>query len=189
MKDLNEEKTNERNTSSFQHRPTNGFFALANSELIAELPLAVQLFGRVKTIITQLEEAGISKTSSSTEGLGETRIKVGVFDELYEDLREIAGTASIIKKLSPDFNNKFILPRAKMNYQEAIERGKAFFADSEPSAVKKLFTDHGLDDSFREDLMNNINGLIESTQTQSDAKRVSVGHTAQITGDEKSFKR
>lgn len=68
-------------------------------------------------------------------------------------MRSIAGTVAIIKKIVPDFENKFLHDNGTLNYQEVIERGRAFYADSAAANIKTVFTDYNLETDFREDLI------------------------------------
>jgi hypothetical protein len=156
------------------------FFADANTQLIHSLPVAVELFDEVKTAVAALEQAGIAKSSADGTGRSATRTKAAIYNALYEGLREMSGTALIIKKRVPEFENKFPLQRDKLTYQQAIERGRAFFDDSAPQNVQQIFTGYGLKTDFREELIENVNALAGSTHTQADAKLTSVGETAQI---------
>ncbi len=156
------------------------FFADANKILHGTLPVAVALFNELKTTVGGLETAGVSRSSATSAGKSETRTKGEIYSALGADLRAVAGTAAIIKKIVPNFENRFLLQPDKLTFQEAIERGRAFHADSAPADVEKLFTDYGLAADFRQDLLADTDALADATHSQADAKRESVGDTAQI---------
>lgn len=153
-------------------------FGDGNTDLVAELPIAVEMFAELKTVKQGLEQAGASRSSSGSEGRSETQSKAAVYNSIYRRMRRFANTAAIIKKREPDFNNKYLLPRDKMPYQEGLERAKAIYADSNADAVK--FRGYGLTPVYREALNTDITAFENSGQGQIDAKLAGVGKTAKI---------
>src|SRR5215213_6550918 len=126
------------------------YFGMANPELATALPLTVELFAAIKTAITQLSAAGVSRESATSLGKNETLTKTAIFDEIYADLRVIAQTAEIMEKRIPNFENTFTLPRDMMSTAQLLDKAKAVYADSE--AVESDFIAYGLSKQFRNDL-------------------------------------
>jgi len=153
------------------------YFGMANPELATALPLTVELFAAIKTAITQLSAAGVSRESATSLGKNETLTKTAIFDEIYADLRVIAQTAEIMEKRIPNFENTFTLPRDMMSTAQLLDKAKAVYADSE--AVESDFIAYGLSKQFRNDLQADITALEAVSQSQADAKRTGVGANAQ----------
>lgn len=152
------------------------YFGMANPDLAAALPLTVELFAAVKTAITQLNAAGISRESSTSLGKNETLNKTALFNEIYAALRVFAQTAEIMERRIPNFANTFTLPRETMNTAQLLDKAKAVYADSE--VYKTDFTAYGLKPGVRTDLQEDIDALEATSQSQADAKRTSVGANA-----------
>jgi hypothetical protein len=154
------------------------FFGRANQDLATRLPLSAIEFTTLESLVGQLEAAGVSRFSARSAGKSETRTKAAIYDSLDARARAIAGTALILKKKIPNFDNRFTLERDRLSYTDLIQRTKAMYADSE--ANEQAFTDYGLDETFRADLKADYTALESGTQRQADAKTESVGDTAQI---------
>lgn len=153
-------------------------FGDANAGVIAPLPIAVGMFAELKTIKQGLEQSGAARSSFGSAGKSETQSKVAVYNSIYRRLRRMSRTAVMIKKREPDFDNKYLLSRDKMPYQEGIERAKAFHKDG--STDKEKFLGFGLKNTFLDDLNTDITTFEGSGQGQIDAKMSSVGETANI---------
>jgi hypothetical protein len=154
------------------------FFGNANPDLATRLPLSVVEFSTLESLVGQLEAAGVSRFSARSAGKSETRSKAAIYDSLEAKARSIAGTALILKKKIPNFDNRFTLERDRLSYTDLIQRTKAMYADSE--AHEQAFKDYGLEATFRQDLKNDYTALESGTQRQADAKTESVGDTALI---------
>lgn len=154
------------------------FFGKANPDLATRLPLSAIEFSTLESLVGQLEATGVSRFSARSAGKSETRTKAAIYDSLEARARAIAGTALILKKKIPNFDNRFTLERNRLSYTDLIQRTKAMYADSETH--EKAFTDYGLEETFREDLKKDYTALETGTQRQADAKTESVGGTALI---------
>jgi len=155
-----------------------GYFGEANPVLAVELPATVELFAANQINIDRLHQAGIASTSASGAGLSETRSKVARAREIIADLRLIVKTAKIIEKKNNDFKNSFTMPRGGLTYQQIVERANSFIADA--PANQAGFDKYALTAQFFNELKINVDGLRETSQEQADAKRTSVGATADI---------
>lgn len=153
-------------------------FGDANTSAISALPIAVAMFAELKIVKQGLEQSGALRSSFSSAGKSETQSKAAVYNSIYRRLRRISRTAVMIKKHEADFDNKYLLPRDKLPYQEGIERAKAFVTDG--TNDKPKFLDFGMKNSFLVDLETDITAFEDSGLGQIDAKMSSVGETANI---------
>jgi hypothetical protein len=152
------------------------FYGEANPQLATELPVTVELFAENKTNIGRLRAAGVTRDSSDSAGKSGTRSKVARADEIAADCRRVRKTARILEKKVPDFINTFDFRRGDYSYVELIDRATAIIDDAVRYSIH--FAKYGLTDAFFTTLSNNVNGLRQATQEQSDAKRTSVGAVA-----------
>jgi len=153
-------------------------FGDANNDLIKTFPIPLGLFTELKTIKQGFEAVGAARSSFGSAGASATQSKAAVYNSIYHRLRQISRTAAMIKQREPDFDNKYILPRDKMPYQEGIERAKAIHADA--TADKQKFLDYLLKESVLDGLNADITAFESAGQGQIDAKMSSVGETANL---------
>ena len=154
-----------------------GYFGQANPQLATELPFTIELFAAIETHIAQLNAAGITSVSTESAGTSETRSKVARALEIETDLRLVVRTARQMAKKLPDFQNTFKLPRGGMSYQELIEHVEQFIADT--AAHRDEFARRGLTAQFFTELTTDVAEFKQIAQQQADAKRTSVGTTAE----------
>lgn len=153
------------------------YFGQANPQLKTELPFTIELFAAVQTHIARLNAAGITSISAESAGTSETRSKVARAQEIETDLRLVVRTARQLEKILPDFQNTFKLPRGGMSYQALIESAESFVADA--AAHREEFARRGLPAQFFTELTTDVAEFRQITQQQADAKRTSVGTTAE----------
>lgn len=154
------------------------YFAEANPNLATALPATVALFAANRNNVERLNQAGISSASSGGAGMSETRSKVARAREVVGDLRLIVQTAKIIEKNNRDFKNTFTLPRGGMSYREIVDYAASFIADA--PEFQADFDKYALTTQFFADLKADVNALRDTSQGQADAKRATVGTTADV---------
>lgn len=156
------------------------FHGEANPQLATELPGTVEMFAANKNNIARLHQAGITSDTSSAAGKSGTRSKVARSRSIHSDLRRVAKTAKRIEKKVPGFVNTFEMRGGTLGYQELIDKADAFIAKRVED--KNHFSKYGLTDAFFSELRTDVDELKEITRGQTDAKRTSVGATADSEG-------
>jgi len=154
------------------------YYDQANPQLKTELPFTVELFLANQNNISRLKAAGITSISAGGAGMSETRSKVARAAEIEADLRRVVTTANRLEKKVPGFQNTFKLPRGGLSYQQLIEHAESFIADA--AAFQAEFALRGLTAQFFTELAAAVAEFKETAQQQADAKRTSVGTTADV---------
>ncbi|CAN5569086.1 hypothetical protein BH10ACI1_BH10ACI1_18490 [soil metagenome] len=153
------------------------YFGEANPQLADEVPYTVELFIQNKANITRLNEAGINLATATGAKLSGTRSKVARADEIENDIRLVAGTARLIEKKFPDFQNTFILPRGSLTYEQVSQYAEAFIAGAPTHRAK--FTLYALNETFFTSLAAKVASLQTVSHEQADGKRTGVGANAE----------
>ena len=153
-------------------------FGDANAGAISGLAAAAGMFAELKTVRQGLEAAGAARSSFDSAGASGTQSKAAVYNSICRRLRQISKTAAAIKRREPAFENKYILPRERMPYQDGIERAKAIYEDS--AADRAKFGEYGMKPTFRDDLSADIAAFESAGQEQTGAMTSSVGETANL---------
>jgi hypothetical protein len=152
------------------------FYGEANPQLSTELPFTVELFAANKTNIQRFHTAGVTRESSGSAGKSQTRNKAALEREVSTDCRRTSKTAKIMEKKIEGFENTFDFRRGNYSYVELIDWATAIINDTRKYSAD--FAKYGLTEAFFMNLSNNVDALRQATQEQSDAKRTSVGATA-----------
>ncbi|MGC2236414.1 MAG: hypothetical protein WA584_09645 [Pyrinomonadaceae bacterium] len=152
------------------------FHGEANPQLATELAGTVGMFADNKNNIARLHQAGITSDTSSAAGRSGTRSKVARSRSIHSDLRRVARTAKLIEKKAPDFENTFDMRGGTLGYQELIDKADGFIEKRAKHQIH--FTKYGLTEAFFAELRADADELREITRGQADARRTSVGTTA-----------
>lgn len=154
------------------------YYGEANPDLKTELPITSELFPANQANISRLNAAGITSVSAGGAGMSETRSKTAQAREIKADLRLVMATAKRLEEKVSNFRNTFTLPRGGLSYQQLIEYAESFIADA--AAYQAEFARRGLTAQFFTDLAADVAEFKETAHSQADAKRTSVGSTAEI---------
>jgi hypothetical protein len=121
-------------------------FGEKRRELFPESTVAGEAFAAVAESVTQLKQYAEDQMSRAKEG---RRAKAAARRALVEALEEIARTARLIGRRTPEFDDPFSLPRPRSD-QTVLAAGRVFAREAE--RVKPKFLAHGLADTFIADL-------------------------------------
>lgn len=152
-------------------------FALDNAQLLTDNPHLQEDFDANRALMADLRASATLKISSQNAGVSNTRSKAAILREMKSDVRRVGRTARVIKKKNPAFENKFIVRSGGMSYQDVVQTTEAFINDR--NEAKNDFTKRGLDDAFFAEMQTNLDELRGKSGDQTDAKRTTVGATAE----------
>lgn len=153
------------------------YFGKANPQLKTEVSYSVELFLANQNNINRMNQAGITRVSAKGAGISGTRSKAARAFDMELDLRSIAKTARVLEEKDPTFQNTFVLPRGRLNYEEIEHHTEAFLRDA--PANQEGFGKYALTEAFFTALTAKLAGFREAAQDQADGKRTGVGANAE----------
>lgn len=153
-------------------------FGSENTAAIAAYAKAVTAFARIQTAVTQLEQRGVFRSSSSETKLSRSAHRKMWRNEVYNDMTPIARTAVQISRENPGFLNRYHLPRTDKSDMNWLETARAWgqnLADD-----KELFIEYAHPDDFIEDLIADTEAFEQAIGGQDTSNRDRIEANADI---------
>lgn len=169
---------NDRDLAEFNSAVRMSEFGAANSAELKSLTKVVAGFADLNADIAALETTGATRVSADGTRSDGTVDKRTAKDSLYETVRRIARTARTIKKVEPDFNDKYKLTEGTLSGQNLVELATAFRDDFVTDAAK--FAEYGLPATVSQTLTDKIAAYESARAEQNTGAGSGVAMTAQI---------
>jgi hypothetical protein len=155
-----------------------GSFGTAEAVSFPATTLGGSLFAELNVVNAELDAHAARQSSAKNSAAEGTTSKGAARANLRDDLEAISRTARAIAEVTPGLEDKFRLPRGKVNNQELLASARAFVADALP--LKATFIAYGMPADFLDDLNDDIKAFETAVGAQETGRRERVTATAAI---------
>lgn len=155
-------------------------FGQENSAAIAVNAVAVAKFEQIDDFIAQITEQGTLKMSAIEMKISQSARRKMTRGELKKDLYEFADAGRTAKKLDPNFDNVFVIPRDNLNDATLLATARSFHQSASIEAVGDALKAAAMPDDFLTDLQNDINAFEDAISKQDTAERDRIDAVAMI---------
>jgi hypothetical protein len=142
-------------------------FGEAHRDLFPKKTDGGQAFAAVAEAVTRLSRHDASKMKTAEEG---RQTKATARAALLDQLKAISRTAGLIADSTPDFENRFNLPRAGKQTDQALLTAGAVFRE-EAGAMKQRFISCGMPTTFIADLEELVTKFGQTVEGRATGKK------------------